>query len=92
MEEPVYQAPFFNLYGDGRSCPGNHTYPTEVTEIPDSFFVSHFAPEGDMRGRSAAYPDNLLRLWEELDGQDSYPLDDLVHMGPLERVVQRLGR
>ena len=77
-EQQLYRAPAFNVFGDGRVCPGSHRFPEEVQGIPLSFFQSFFSLTGDIRNRSKKHPDNLLALWEELDGKSKYPLQDLV--------------
>jgi len=78
----------FNLFRDGRTCPGTHRFPSDVSEIPESFFQSFFTVEADHRGRSKKYPDDLLRLWEELDGKKRYPLGDLVPLGKVGDVMK----
>jgi len=87
-DETVYHAPLFNLFRDGRTCSGTHRFPADVSEIPESFFQSFFTVEADHRGRSKKYPDDLLRLWEELDGKKRYPLGDLVPLGKIEDVMK----
>lgn len=77
-QEQLYKAPTFNTFRDGRVCPGTHQFPPEVDQIPESFFTSFFSMTGDVRNRSSKHPDNLLDLWNELDGLDQYPMDDLV--------------
>ena len=77
-EQQLYRAPAFNVFVDGRVCPGSHTFPEEVGMIPDFFFQSFFSMTGDTRDRSKKHPDNLHALWEELDGKRKYPLQDLV--------------
>ena len=77
-EQQLYRAPAFNVFGDGRVCPGSHTFPEEVGLIPESFFESYFSMTADTRDRSKKHPDNLHALWEELDGKRKYPLKDLV--------------
>ncbi|MCY4623964.1 MAG: hypothetical protein OXC99_03050 [Chloroflexi bacterium] len=77
-EEQLYRAPAFNVFSDGRACPGTHRFPEEVDAIPESFFQSYFSGTGDTRNRSRKHPDDLHALWEELDGKSDYPLDDLV--------------
>ena len=77
-EQQLYRAPAFNVFSDGRACPGSHTFPEEVGLIPESFFQSFFSLTGDTRNRSKRHPDNLQSLWEELDGTTEYPMDDLV--------------
>jgi len=87
-QDTVYHAPLFNLFKDGRSCPGTHKYPEDISQIPDSFFRSFFSPTADTRGRSKKYPNDLLKLWEELDGKDRYPLSDLVPLGRVEDIMK----
>ncbi len=77
-EEQLFRAPAFNVFSDGRACPGTHRFPEEVDDIPESFFQSYFSGTGDTRNRSRRHPDDLHALWEELDGKSDYPLDDLV--------------
>jgi PRTRC genetic system protein B len=84
---PLFHAPLFNLFQGGRSCPGTHKYPDRVEEAPESFFQSFFTREGHVGGRSRRHPDNLLALWEELDGKKSYPIRDLVPLGTVEQVM-----
>ena len=84
----IYHAPLFNLFRDGRTCPGTHKFPEKIEEIPESFFTSFFSPEADVSGRSKKYPDGLLRLWEELDGKKRYPVKDLVPFGKVEDIMK----
>ena len=71
-------SPAFNVFRDGRVCPGSHRFPEEVGLIPESFFQSFFSLTGDIRDRSKKHPDNLQALWEEIDGKTEYPMEDLV--------------
>ena len=77
-EQQLFRAPAFNVFGDGRVCPGSHRFPEEVGLIPESFFQSYFSLTGDTRNRSKKHPDNLQALWEEIDGKNEYPTEDLV--------------
>ena len=77
-EQQLFRIPAFNVFGDGRICPGSHRFPEEVGLIPESFFQSFFSLTGDSHNRSKKRPDNLPALWEELDGKTEYPLEDLV--------------
>ena len=77
-EQQLYRIPAFNVFGDGRVCPGSHRFPEEVGLIPGSFFQSFFSLTGDSHNRSKKHPDNLQALWEELDGEAEYPVEDLV--------------
>ena len=87
-EDAIYHAPLFNVFVDGRTCPGTHKYPEDLVEVPESFFTSFFTPTADYRGRSKKYPDDLLRLWEELDGKGRYPLRDLVPLGKVKDIMR----
>ena len=77
-DEQLYRMPAFNVFGDGRVCPGSHRFPEEVDRIPESFFRSFFSLTGDSQNRSKKHPNNLLTLWEEINGKDEYPVEDLV--------------
>jgi len=82
----LYHAPLFNIYRDGRTCPGSHQYPNRIEEIPKSFFTAFFTPAAEHTGRSKKYPNALMKLWQELHGKRKYPLQDLVVMGRLEEI------
>ena len=77
-EQLLFRAPAFNVFSDGRVCPGSHRFPEEVGLIPEGFFQSFFSLTGDSRDRSKKHPDNLIALWEEIDGKTEYPMEDLV--------------
>ena len=77
-EQLLFRAPAFNVFRDGRVCPGSHRFPEEVDLIPEGFFQSFFSLTGDTRDRSKKHADNLQALWEELDGTTVYPTEDLV--------------
>lgn len=87
LKDNLYHAPVFNVFSDGRTCPGSHRYPETVAEIPDSFFMSFFTATADWQGRSKKYPEDLAKLWEELNGKRRYPLRDLVYLGKVEEVI-----
>ena len=77
-EQQLFRAPAFNVFSDGRACPGSHKFPEEAGLIPESFFQSFFSLTGDTRNRSKKHADNLQALWEEIDGTTEYPMEDLV--------------
>ena len=87
IKQTIYHAPLFNIFHDGVTCPGTHHFPTDISEIPESFFTSFFTREAISAGRSEKYPDDLLKLWEELDGKTKYPLKDLVPCGHVEDIL-----
>ena len=84
----LYHAPLFNVFSEGRTCTGTHKYPQAVEEIPESFFTSFFTREGHTQGRSKKHPEDLLALWEKLDGKKRYPLRDLVPLGKVEEIIR----
>jgi hypothetical protein len=88
LNTPVYHAPLFNLFQSGMSCAGTHKFPQVVEEVPESFFTSFFTMTADHKGRSKKHGDNLLNLWEELDGKRRYPLSDLVKFGTMEDIMK----
>jgi hypothetical protein len=79
--DPVFHAPLLNVFANGRSCPGSHSYPTRVADMVQSFFVSFFSATADLQGRSQKYPKNVLELWKSLEGKSKFPYDDLVGFG-----------
>lgn len=84
----IYHAPLFNLFNDGRSCAGTHKYSPDVRKIPEEFFTAFFTVSANYSGRSKRYPADLLGLWNELNGQKQYPLDDLVSAGKVEDLMK----
>jgi len=87
LNTPIFNAPLYNLFRDGRSCAGSHRYPGNVGEIPESFFASFFTTTADPRNRSLRYPENLMDLWRELDSKRRYPLGDLVRCGTVKDII-----
>ena len=48
-EETLCNAPTFNVFRNGRVCPGSHRFPDRADEVPESFFQSRFSMTGDTR-------------------------------------------
>ena len=48
-DDQLYKTPTFNVFSNGRTCPGTHHYPEDVAQIPDSFWNSFFSQTGDTR-------------------------------------------
>ncbi len=86
-DDDLYHVPTFNVFENGRVCAGSHSFPNEVEEIPDSFFLSFFSQTGHTQGRSKKHPDNLLALWEEIDGKQKYPMADLVRVHSVRKAM-----
>ena len=85
--DAIYHAPLFNIFSNGDTCAGTHKYPPDVGEIPESFFTSFFTKDAQYNERSKKYPQDLLKLWEELDGKPRYPLKDLVRIGTIKDIL-----
>ena len=86
--ERVFKAPLCNIFEDGKVCAGNHKFPMEVAEIPRSFFMSFFTASADIVNRSVKHPRSIVELWEEIDGKDEFPLDDLVAHGTVNDLMR----
>jgi Prokaryotic E2 family D len=77
-DDQLFHCPTWNVFRNGRVCPGTHVFPRDPARIPEDFFKSQFSPTGDSHGRSRRHPDDLLALWSGLDRSPTYPLDDLM--------------
>jgi len=79
--EGLFRAPLPNVFDNGKICPGNVNFPPcsaqTIHKAANMFFASEFNQDL-MQGRSAEYQENVFRLWEAIDDQDEFPLDDLV--------------
>lgn len=87
ITDPIYYAPCFNVFRNGKICSGSHRFPEDPSKIPESFFTSFFAPTGDSSERSSKHPVHLGDLWNELDGKETYPNSDLVQFGTVGDIM-----
>ncbi|KKN37271.1 hypothetical protein LCGC14_0765090 [marine sediment metagenome] len=83
----VYHAPLCNLHPNGRSCAGDHRYPTRSADIVHSFFTSFFTASANLSSRSVKYPRNIVQLWEFLDNKKRFPTGDLVPLGTIKDLL-----
>ena len=83
----VYRAPLCNIHPNGRSCSGGHRYPARVADMVQSFFVSFFSAEADLRSRSQMFETNIVILWEYLDKKKKFPMNDLVKHGTVKDLM-----
>lgn len=84
----IYKAPLTNLGINGQSCGGSHKYPERIADIIPSFFESFFTSEM-AGGKSKKYNNNVIQMWEELDGKEgSYPISDLIKHGTLADLMK----
>lgn len=88
LSDIVYKAPLCNVYDSGKTCPGNHRYPTRVADIAESFFISFFTRAAHVRDRSVQFPNDITQLWKYLNRKKTFPLDDLVRHGKLKELMQ----
>jgi len=84
----IYHSPLPNVYRNGRSCGGSNKYPIRVQDIVESFFISFFTADADLKDRSKSYPKNILQLWKFLDGKDVFPIDDLMPFGTVADLMK----
>jgi len=83
----VYKAPLCNIFSNGRNCPGSHRFPTRVTDIVQSFFVSFFTATANLGNRSRKFPEDILELWAFLDKKKKFPMSDLVEHGRISDLM-----
>ena len=88
-DQHIYHCPVFNAFDNGETCQGTHKYPEDISLIPEQFFHSWFTLHGNSQRRSLKHPNSLMDLWAELDGQEEYPLDDLVYWGTVRKAMDR---
>ena len=90
--ELIFRAPLSNVSGDGYICTGDVPFPLASKDtiwkaaklFLDSVFNSHY--DGN---KSEAFPTSVLLLWESLQGEVVFPLDDLISTKTtLEKVLQ----
>ena len=86
-EEPIYRAPLYNIFQGGDTCPGSHKYSDDVSKIPEEFFTAFFTQSlgGEV---SHQYDNDLLKLWESIDGKKRFPLRDLMPCGKVANLLK----
>ena len=88
-DQPLFHVPTFNVFSDGRICPGTHKFPQNPHEVPESFFDSFFSLTGDTMNRSKRHNGNIISLWEEINGKPHYPDQDLVQFTTLGKAMDK---
>lgn len=86
LDEALYHAPLPNV-GNGGVCWGTVAQPTaeelggtSLASDWKQFLGSRFGNH-TVEGKSKKYRKDLRKLYMTLEGQDSYPLDDLIKIG-----------
>ncbi len=77
----LYHYPSPNIGSDGRICAGDTPFPTcSVKTIMSAFtlfiesrFNRHLSTQ-----KCRSFPDNVIELWKTLDGQEEFPLSELI--------------
>ena len=93
LDEQLYRCPTYNVFDSGAVCAGSHVFPKDPGKVPESFFESFFhADRGTGRGKSQRHPEDVGLLWDEIEGEASFPLDDLVLQGKLGDLLKRERR
>jgi PRTRC genetic system protein B len=87
-KDMVFKAPLSNVYGNGRTCPGNNKFPQLPAEVVESFFQSFFTRHADIGGRSAKHPKDITEQWKALNGKTEYPLKDMVKHGTVKDLME----
>jgi PRTRC genetic system protein B len=90
IDDQLYHAPAYNVFNSGRVCTGTHAFPADSGRVPEEFFRSYFSATNDTaRGKSRKHPDDVGRLWDEINGTKIFPVEDLVpqlHVGEALRI------
>lgn len=77
----LYRYPSPNVWSDGRICAGDTPFPTCTPEsiikafklFIESRFNTHLS-----NNKCKSHPSNIISLWETLDGQEEFPITELV--------------
>jgi PRTRC genetic system protein B len=79
--EPLYHAPCPNVHSRGGVCQGNAPFPLcspQTIQAALTLFMEGSLFNADLsRGKCRSYPDDVRRLWAELDGRPRFPLSEL---------------
>ena len=81
-ETELYHLPVPNVDGNGRICLGQAPFPTAgrgtIYQALKLFMEGSQFNHDNSRQRCVSFPDNTLALWDKLDEQKKFPLDELV--------------
>jgi hypothetical protein len=83
---PLWRMPCPNIHGNGQICPGNTTFPecsAATIEAALQLVMEGSQFNADLVAQKCrTYPDDVRRLWHELDGRPRFPLRQLLPMTP----------
>lgn len=89
--DQLYHAPCPNVHTTGAICQGNTPFPNCTPQTIEQ--ALHLFLEGSLfnadlsRGKCQTYPEDVRKLWAELDGRKRFPLSELV---PAQRSIHSL--
>ena len=90
-ETSLYHLPVPNIDNEGRICLGQAPFPIAgrdtIHKALRLFMEGSQFNHDNSRHRCASFPENTLTLWDQLDGQKRFPLDELV---PARRQLKQL--
>lgn len=86
LEIPVFYPPLSNIMDRAGMCLGNNDPikcdANSIQRVLDTFCSSLFTAHM-IGGRCASKPANIYDLWQQIDGMETFPLDELVPIGGL---------
>lgn len=86
-EDKTYHFPAFNIFRDGRICPGSHLFSDDPAIAARDFWESGFTIEGDHNDRSLRHPASLWQLWQDINDTATFPNEDLVAGPTIEQIM-----
>jgi hypothetical protein len=87
----LYHAPCPNVHTTGGICQGNTPFPVcsprNIQTALTLFMEGSYFNADLSSGKCQSYPDDVRRLWAELDGRKRFPLSELA---PAQRTIHNL--
>lgn len=88
---PLYHVPCPNVHTTGTVCQGNTLFPNcspQTIQQACQLFLEGSLFNADLsRGKCHSYPEDVRKLWAELNGRKRFPLSELV---PAQRTIYSL--
>lgn len=89
---PLYHCPAPNVSKhDGVICRGNTPFPRAAPDTMDAAYTAFWDSQFNhhwVSGKCASYPNNVVDLWQTLDGADLFPDDELLRCGTLNDIIK----
>ncbi len=80
-DSELFYPPLPNIFGGGNVCSGQNSWgeirPDTITAVWNELIASEFTGHL-ISGRSVSHPSSIYDLWNEIDGADSFPENELV--------------